>query len=236
MTKSAEKIVLEVESRGTTGKNACRRLRASGRIPGNVYGLDRPPFMVAVSPRRIEELLRLGSGVNTVFHLNLQGEERTREAMIRELQRNPLSGRPVHVDFVRVDPTRRIQVHVPVRLVGIPEGVKNESGIIDFVHREVHVECLPSDIPEHLSLDVTHLHLHQHVSVKDIPGIEGLRVLDDPEQIVAVVSVPKAEEVPVAGATEEAAAAEPELVKKGKEAGEGESPAGAKDKEKEKEK
>jgi len=233
MTKSGEKIVLEVESRDRTGKNACRRLRMTGRIPGNVYGLDRPPFMVAVSPRRLDELLHLGSGKNTVFQLALTGENRTREAMIREIQRDPLTGSPVHVDFLRLDPTRKIQVKIPVRLEGLAEGVRLEGGIMDFVHREVLIECLPADIPEFLALDVTALHVNQHLSIKDIPGVEHLHILDDPEQIVAVVSHAKAEEVPAAA--EAQPAAEPEVLKKGKDAAEGEGAAApAKDKAKEK--
>jgi large subunit ribosomal protein L25 len=206
-----EKVVLEVERRTDTGKNACRRLRARGRIPGNVYGLDRPPFMVAVSPKRIEEVLRLESGVNTIFNLALVGEDRTREAMIKELTRDPLTEAPLHVDFVRVDPKRAIHVRIPIRLIGIATGVKNEGGIVDFVHREVQVECLPALIPEHLDVDVSELHLNQHVSIKDLASTEGVRILDDPEQIVAVVTAPRLEEVPVAA--EAAPAVEGEAAK-----------------------
>jgi large subunit ribosomal protein L25 len=223
MANAGSKIVLEVEARNDTGKNACRRLRSKGKIPGNVYGLDRPPFMVAVSPKRIDELLRLGSGVNTIFSLTLVGESRTREAMIKELQRDPLTERPVHVDFVRVDPNRVMHVRVPVRLSGTPIGVRLEGAIVDFVHREVHVECLPAAIPEFISVEIGELHLNQHVSVKDLAPQAGVKVLDDPEQILVVVVAPKAEEAPAAEA--EAAAAEPELVKKGKEPEGKEAPA-----------
>ena len=215
MANTGTKIVLEVEARQVTGKNACRRLRVEGKIPGNVYGLDRPPFMVAVSPKRIDELLRLGSGVNTIFSLALAGENRTREAMIKELQRDPLTERPVHVDFVRVDPNRAIQVRVPVRLLGTPIGVRLEGAIVDFVHREVHVECLPAAIPEFISIEIGELHVNQHVSVKDLAPETGVKLLDDPEQILVVVVAPKAEEGPTPET--EAAAAEPELLKKGKE-------------------
>ncbi len=217
---ATKNIVLEVESRSETGSNASRRMRAKGRIPGNVYGLDRRPFNVAVSPRRIDEVLRLGSGVNTVFQLTLAGETRTREAMIKELQRDPVSGHPLHVDFIRIDPTKKVQVSVPVRLVGIPEGVKNEGCIIDFVNRVVQVECLPMLIPEQLDVDVSALHINQHVSVSDLSGTDELVLLDDPTQILAVVVAPKVEE---AAATEEeeeeveAAEGEPEVAKKGKE-------------------
>ncbi len=114
---ATKNIVLEVESRSETGSNAARRMRAKGKIPGNVYGLDRAPFKVAFSPRRIDEVLRLGSGVNTVFQLTLVGEERTREAMIKELQRDPVSGYPIHVDFIRIDPTKKVQIGVPVTAI-----------------------------------------------------------------------------------------------------------------------
>jgi large subunit ribosomal protein L25 len=213
-------VVLEVEARADRGKNACRRIRASGRVPGNVYGLDRPPFMVAVDPRRIEELLRRGSGRNTVFTLRLVGQDSKRDAMIRELQRDPLTDRPVHVDFVRIDATKAVHVRVPIRLLGLATGVKNEGGILDFVHREVEVECLPGLIPEHLDVDVSELHLNQHATFSDLVAPEGVRVLGDPGEIIAVVSTPKAEEEPaVVAAVAEPVAAEPEVVKKGKEAG-----------------
>jgi large subunit ribosomal protein L25 len=200
-------IVLEVEARTTTGKNACRRLRAAGRIPGNVYGLARAPFMVAVDPKSIEGLLRLSSGANTVFTLTMKGHEGQREAMIKELQRDPVSELPIHVDFVRIDASRAIHVNVPIRLTGIPVGVRLEGGILDFVHREVAVECLPGDIPEHAEIDVTELHLNQHVSIKDLVLGERVKLLGDPEEIVAVVVPPKVEEVAAAPAEGEVPAA-----------------------------
>jgi large subunit ribosomal protein L25 len=203
----SKKVMLEVEPRESTGSTAGRRLRRQGRVPGNLYGLDRPAFKVSVDPRRIDELLRLGSGVNTVFQLSLVGQDKTREAMIKELQRDPVTGQPVHVDFIRVDPTKRVQISVPVHLVGTPEGVKNEGGIIDFVNRVVQVSCLPTHIPEHFDVDVTELHVNQHVSVSDLTTGVGVTLLDDPDQILAVVVAPRVEEV---AASEEAVAAEGE--------------------------
>jgi large subunit ribosomal protein L25 len=136
--------------------------------------------------------------------------------MIKALQRDPVTERLVHVDFVRVDLTRSVRVNVPVRLIGLAEGVKSDGGLLEFVLREVEVQCLPSDIPEHLDLDVTALRLNQHLSVKDLPVRERVTIMDDPEAIVCVVAVPKEEAAPV---VEEAAAtaAEPEVIKKGKE-------------------
>ncbi|MBW2278427.1 MAG: 50S ribosomal protein L25 [Deltaproteobacteria bacterium] len=201
-------IVLEVESRETTGSTAGRRMRREGRVPGNVYGLDRPPFKVSVNPKRIDEVLRLGSGVNTMFQLALAGENKTRDAMIKELQRDPVTDLPVHIDFIRVDPTKTVQVSVPVQLVGMPEGVKNEAGVVDFVNRVVQVECLPTHIPEHFDVDVSALHINQHVSVSDLSIGEGVKLLDYPDQILAVVVAPRVEEV--AATDEEAEIAEDE--------------------------
>lgn len=217
MSKSSEEVVVDVEPRTETGKNACRRIRAQGKIPGNVYGLDGPVFMVAVSPKRLDEVLRLESGRNTLFKLRM-GDSRP-DAMIRELQRDPVSERMLHVDFVRVDPKKAIHVSVPIRLVGLPTGVKNEGGVLDFVHRQVQVECLPGNIPEHLDVDVSELHMNQNVTVANLGVSTGFRVLDAPESIIAVVVAPRAEEVAEpAAATAEVAAAEPEVIKKGKEA------------------
>jgi large subunit ribosomal protein L25 len=220
---SSGTILLEVEARNVTGSTACRRMRREGRIPGNVYGLDRPPFKVGIDPKRIDELLRLSSGVNTIFRLTLKGQSETRDAMIKELQRDPVTGLPVHVDFIRVDPTKKIQVRVPVRLVGAPEGVRNEGGILDFINRFVEVECLPMQIPEQLEVDVTDLHINQHVSVGDLRLTAGIEVLDDTAQILAAVSAPRVEEVAVAAEEEAAEVAEgeePEVAQKGKEAAE----------------
>ena len=186
--------------------------------------------MVAVRPREIDHLLKQAMGRNTVFTLRLGGEGgTTREAMIRELQRDPVSELMLHIDFVRVDPTKMVHVRVPVRLIGTPEGVKNEGGIVDFVHRDVEVECLPTAIPGHLDVDISALHINQNVSVKDLGAEENVQVLDPPESIIAVVVAPKAEAEPT-DAEEEAEVAEGEETDddaKAKE-GEGEGDSGEK--------
>ena len=209
-------IVVEALERSDLGKNASRRLRKGGGVPGVVYGLDRPPFTVGVGARKIEEVLHLETGRNTIFTLSLTGQDRSRAVMIKALQRDPVTERLVHVDFVRVDLAKAVRVSVPIRVIGIPEGVKTDGGLLEFVLRQVEVQCLPSDIPEHLDLDVTALRLNQHLSVKDLPVKERVTVLEDPEAIVCVVAVPKEEAAPV---VEEAVAAtaEPEVIKKGKE-------------------
>jgi large subunit ribosomal protein L25 len=209
-------IVVEAQERSDLGKNASRRLRKSGGVPGVVYGLDRPPFPVGIGARRIEEVLHLETGRNTIFTMALAGQDRSRAVMIKALQRDPVTERLVHVDFVRVDLTKSVRVSVPLRLLGIAEGVKTEGGILEFVLRQVEVQCLPSDIPEHIDLEVSALHLNQHLSVKDLPARDRVTILDDPEAIVCVVAVPKEEAAPVVEEVAEVAA-EPEVIKKGKE-------------------
>jgi len=220
--------ILEVEPRTDRGKNACGRLRRAGRVPGNVYGLDLPPFAVSVSARRIDEVLHLGSGQNTILTLTTADASQKRDVMIRELQRDPVTAQPVHLDFVRVDADKPVTVSVPVRLTGTAEGVKNEGGVLDFVHRDVSVSCLPSAIPEHLDVDITPLHINQHVSVGDLQVPEGVTVNDDRETIVATVSPSRAEVAATVTEGAEAQAEEPEVAKRGKEA-EQEQSGGSKD-------
>jgi large subunit ribosomal protein L25 len=224
MAKS-EKINVQVEARTDTGKNACRRIRAAGKIPGNVYGMDIAPFAVAVNPKRVESVLALSSGRNTIFSLSLEGGSENRDVMLRELQRDPVTERLLHVDFLRIDPDKRMHVNVPIRLHGVAEGVKNEGGILDFVQRSVEVSCLPSDIPEQFDIDISELHLNQNVAVKSLEVGEELEILDDPETILAVcvptrvIEEPVAEEELEEGAEEaaEEGAEEPEVAAKGKE-------------------
>jgi large subunit ribosomal protein L25 len=233
MAKSG-KVNVQVEARNDRGKNASRRIRAAGKIPGNVYGMDLAPFAVAVDPRRVEEVLGLSSGRNTIFSLSLAGGKENRDVMLRELQRDPVTERLIHVDFLRVDPDKRMHVSIPVRLQGVAEGVKNEGGILDFVQRTVEVSCLPADIPEHLDVDISGLHLNQNVAVKQLDVGEEFDILDDPETILAVVVPTRVVEEAVPAEAEEGAeeaveegAEEPEVIGKAKE-GEGEQGEGDK--------
>jgi len=211
---SNDQVVVAVEPRDTRGKNACRRMRSAGRVPGNVYGMNLPPFAVSVDPRRIEEVLHTSTGRNTIFQLSLGDQEETRVAMFRELQRDPVNEHLVHVDFVRIDTEKQLHVTVPVRLIGTPTGVKNEGGLLDFVHRRVEVSCLPWAIPEHLDVDVSELHINQNVAVKELRLEQGVEILDDPETILAVVASPRVE-VEAAAAEEAEAAAEAETAEEG---------------------
>ncbi len=225
-------IVVDVESRSGQGKNPARRLRREGKVPAVLYGLGVDPFSLSVSPRRIEEILRLDSGRNTIFRLSLAGADQPRAVMIRDLQRDPVTDAVIHIDFVRVDLQKAVKVSVPVRLVGIAVGVKTEAGLLEPVTRHVEVECLPEEIPEHFDVDVTELHVNQHASVADLHVSERVKILNDPDTILVTIAPARVEEVaPTAEAAVEAGAtAEPEVIKKGKEA----APETAETKEKEK--
>jgi large subunit ribosomal protein L25 len=211
-----KQVLIDVEPREDTGKNACRRLRAEGKLPGIVYGLDVAPYAVSLSRRRVETVLRGEAGRNAMVKLALPGGSEQRAVMIRELQRDPLSEQLLHVDFVRVDLDKPVHVNVPVRLEGLPEGVKTDGGVLDFMHRTIEVSCLPTRIPEAFVVDVTSLHIGQHVAVSDIAIEEGVEILEHAETIIAGVAAPrKEEEVAVAADAEieegaEAAAAEGE--------------------------
>lgn len=197
-----QKVILEVETREELGKGPNRRLRAVGRLPANVYGLGLKSFAISVEPRRVEDLLRSGSGRNTILTLSMKGGDESRDVMIREIQRDPVHEGLRHVDFVRVDPNRKMQVRVPVNLLGSPEGVKNEGGLIDFIHREVLVNCLPSAIPAHLDGDISELHVGQQLTVKDLRLLEDVEMIDDPDMVLVVVAQPRVEEEPVAAEEE----------------------------------
>ena len=207
---ATQKVTLEVESREELGKGPNGRLRAAGRLPANVYGLGMKSFAISVEPRRVEELLRSASGRNTILTLAMKGADESREVMIREIQRDPVHEGLQHIDFVRVDPKRKMQVRIPINLIGTPEGVKNEGGLIDFIHREVLVNCLPSAIPEHFVGDISDLHVGQQLTLKDLKLDADVEVVDDPDMVLVVVSQPKVEEEPVEAEEEEVAAEDAE--------------------------
>jgi len=204
---SVSAIVVEVSPRLQTGKSAAGRLRRSGLVPAIVYGMGLDPYPVAVSPKRIDEIVRGDAGRNTIFTLRLEGSDQTRAAMIKDLTRDPVGAQILHVDLVRVDLTKVVTVRVPIRLVGTAAGVK-EGGHVDFVHRELEVECLPTSIPEHFEVDVTALVIGAQVHVSDLAIPEGVRVLDDGQALVMSVLAPAAAPAaPVEGAAAPEAAA-----------------------------
>ncbi|MBI4262743.1 MAG: 50S ribosomal protein L25 [Acidobacteria bacterium] len=225
-------VTLEVVKRDGRGKNEARRLRASGRIPAVVYGArkpDKPPegVPVAVDPKALLRILHSESGANTLISLKLDGRES--RVMVKEYQLDPITHQLLHADFYQLAMDKVITVTVPVLVRGEAVGVKQQGGLLDFVTRELQVHCLPTDIPEHIDVDVSELMLHQAVRLRDLPENPKWKPVNDPDTMLVHVVMPKAEVAAEAAAAEAAPAAaapvEPEGIKKGKTEKEGEEPA-----------
>ncbi|MET0619881.1 MAG: 50S ribosomal protein L25 [Thermoanaerobaculia bacterium] len=229
-------IELPVEKRSTIGKNEARRSRAGGRIPAVVYGAGKPNVPISVDRKALSDIFREGAGENAIFLLKLAGSDQSRHAMIREMQRDPVSRKPLHIDFVRVLMDVKITVKVPIEIVGVARGVKTDQGILDVVTREIEIECLPTNIPAHLAVDVTELGIGDAIRVSELPVIEGVQIVDNPEKVVLHVAHPTREEEPAAAAAEGAEPTEPEVLKKGKAVSEEEGVEGEKPEKKEKDK
>jgi large subunit ribosomal protein L25 len=213
-----EEIVIDVTPRTEFGKNPSRRLRRSGMIPGIVYGSSKPPVPISVDPKQVERILHLESGVNTVFMLHLVGKDQRRYAMIKDFQTDPVSNRLQHTDFIRIQMDEAIEVNVPIQTVGEAPGVKLDQGILDIPLREIRVESLPADIPDHIPVDISAMKIGDTIRVADLMAPPKVKILTDSNQVVAVVTPPaKEEEVGVAPVAE---VTEPEVIKKGKAASE----------------
>lgn len=224
----ANQIKLAAEPRSTSGKGAARQMRRAGRIPGVLYGAKRETVSLAFDPKHVAEILGSESGQNTVFTLQVAGGETT-AAMLVDLQREPLRGRLLHVDLKRIALDQLIRVKIPIQTQGEAAGVKVQGGVLEVVTREVEIECLPSDIPEHILVDVSELSIGQNLRVGDLK-LEGKRtILTDSDRVVVHVVAVKEEVVEAPAAAAEAAPAEPEVIKKGK----AETEEGAEAKEKE---
>lgn len=216
---------LNAKPRQDTGKGVARKLRAAGEVPGIIYGHGRQPQPLSINAREFDRLAERVRITSTVIELALDGK--TARTLIRELQRDPIRRSVIHVDFQELVAGEKVTVSVPLRLVGTPEGVKTGGGILEETMHQIEVTCDPANIPDHIDVDVTALTIGHSLHVGDLKLPEGVEVVDDPEQTIAVVSAPKAEEevVPVEGAAPEAAA-EPELIRKPKEEEEGEESEG----------
>jgi large subunit ribosomal protein L25 len=213
-------ITIAAEPRPTRGKNEARRLRARMRIPAVVYGAGKESVAVSVSPKEVEKILRSSSGVNTIFNLEIQGVETT-PVMVVDWQHDPVKSNLLHVDLKRIDLTKRLHVKVPVHTTGDPRGVKEQGGLYEIISREIEIECLPDEIPEHFTMDVSELRIGQSLRAGDVPLSGSVKLLSPPDLVISHVVATRgsAETEEAAG---EAAAAEPEVVKKGKKEEEGE--------------
>ncbi len=203
---------LIVPKRESFGKAAIRDLKASGMIPAVVYGLNEPPVAIAISPKVVARVLASDTGMNSVMFLQREGTDIKRHVIIKDLQRDPITSRLRHVDFMRVDMTLKVRVKVPVRLVGTSVGVKAMGGVLDFAHREIELECLPSMIPAHIDVDITNLAVGDSVRFEQINLGPNVIITGDAHQVVCSVRGKAAEEEVAVVAP----AAEPEVAKKGK--------------------
>ncbi len=196
---------------GTFNKNHARRVRVQGLIPAVVYGAGKESVAVTVDPRVITKILYSDAGHNTIFDLTIEGAGVTK-AMIVDWQNEPIKGKLLHIDLKRIAMDKTMRVSVTVQLTGVPTGVKNSGGMLSQVLHEVEIECLPSDIPGHIDVDVSNLEINGSIHISDLPHTDKIKFLGEEDALVAHVTVLKEEAVaePVAGPTE------PEVAKKGK--------------------
>ena len=210
---------LEAVTRKTFGDNEAGRTRRAGKIPAVLYGGDsKEAVSLAVDPKALSKILHSKSGVNTLISLKLDGAGDTR-VLVKDYQIEPVSHRLIHADFYKVAMDKALTLTVPVHLVGEAKGVKAQGGVVEFVNREIEIEVLPADIPEHIDIDITELMLHQGVRVRDIPVSPKWTPISEADLMLVHVIMPKAEEVaaPAEGAAAApATTAEPEVIKKGK--------------------
>ncbi len=216
----AEKLVVKAVKRNSRGSNDARRLRHEGKIPVVVYGGGGESVSAIAELRELAAIIRSDSGANTLFTLDVEGDEN--RVIFQDRQIDPVSGRLVHADLRRLAKGEKIELTVPVHLIGSPHGVREEGGMLEQQMREIRVSCLPSNIPESIDVDVEALELNESITIGEITTDEGVEVLEAPESVVAVVVYVKEVELEPVVEEEEL---EPELI--GEEGEEGEAVEGA---------
>ncbi len=215
--------LLDATVRTTTGKNEARRTRAAGQVPAIVYGAasegaSRDAVSISVDPKALLKILHSEAGANTLISLKMDGKDT--KVLVKDFQLDPITHRVLHADFYRVAMDRMIEVTIPILVKGEAKGVKLQGGLLEHVRREVQIECLPADIPEHIDVDVTDLMVGQGIRLRDAATNPKWRPVTDGDTMLVHVILPKAEESAAAATTEGAAGAaatsEPEVIKKGK--------------------
>jgi len=210
-------LKIKAEKREVFGKNASRRLRKEGMVPVILYGSNEVNVPLTLEKEALFKILRSETGENTVFEVSFNSE--TRNAMIKDLQQDPVSDEILHADLIQIAMDKVIRVSVPVVTVGDAVGVKTEGGFVDFITREIEVECLPQDIPEHIEIDISHLHLRQSFKVGDVNVSEGIKLITDPDSMLVHIELPTKEEIEIEKEEEEEVISEeeePEVIKKEK--------------------
>jgi large subunit ribosomal protein L25 len=208
--------VLEAQARDTFGKNEARRTRRGGQVPGVLYGGGgKEATPIAVAPKALLKILHSESGQNTLIALKLAGAGDSR-VLVKDFQLDPITHEVLHVDLVRIAMDKLLQVTIPIVIHGEPKGVKQQGGILEYIRREIEIEVLPADIPEHIDVDVTELMLHQGIRVRDIAASAKWKPVSDLDLMLVHVIMPKAAEVAAPADAATATVAEPEVLKKGK--------------------
>ena len=217
-------ITVAAEVRTSRGKNEAHRTRSAGQIPAVVYGAYQDPIAIAVNPKDILRIVRSTTGFNTIFNLSVTGGETT-PVMVVDQQVDPIKGTLLHADLKRIDLTKRIRVTVPVHTEGEPAGVKVQGGLLEVVTRSIEIECLPDEIPESFAVSVSDLNIGQSKRASDVALAGSMKLMGAPDTVIAHVVSLRAEETAAPAEGAAPAAAEPEVVKKGKKEEEGASAA-----------
>lgn len=209
-------MIISAEKREERGKNAARRIRREGRLPAILYGSENDSVSLILNKKDIFTILKSETGENTLFQVLFQ--EQKQDVMIKDYQQDVVTDEIQHVDLIRIALDKTIRVTVPVTLTGEAVGVKTEGGFVDFVTREIEVECLPNDIPEHIDVDISELHLNQSLKVEDLEAIQRVKVFSDSQLAIVMIHSSVAEEVVEEEEEEEIMAEEgqPEVIKKEK--------------------
>jgi large subunit ribosomal protein L25 len=214
MAEQKEEITVRAKTRQGRGKNDARRTRRAGMIPVTVYGGGGETVAAAAPLRDLAAILRTEAGRNTIFTIDVEGVGAS-EVMFHERQIDPVRGRLIHADFQRLIKGQKIEVTVPLHLVGEPIGVREQQGVLEQIIREIEIRCEPREIPDAIDVDVSNLGVHDVLHVSDIPVGENIEILNAPDVVVATVGIVKEEPVAVPVAEIEAPA-EPEVIGKGK--------------------
>jgi large subunit ribosomal protein L25 len=206
---------VQAKQRDGRGKNDARRTRREGLVPITVYGGGAETVAAVAQLRDLAAILRSESGRNTIFTIDVEGVGSS-EVMFHDRQIDPIRGRLIHADLARLVKGQKIEVTVPLHLVGEPIGVKESQGVLEQVFREIEIRCEPRSIPDSIDADVSHMDVHDVLHVSDLKVGEGIEILQDPETVVATVAIIREEEVAPAPAVEGEEPAEPEVIGKGK--------------------
>jgi large subunit ribosomal protein L25 len=221
----AKQVKLAAERRDAIGRAAVRKLKARGAVPAVVYGGKDKPEPLQVSRRDISLILSHASGENILVELEIDGEKTSRMAMVQEVQHSPVGGDILHVDFHAVSMDEKVEADVPLEPTGIANGVKNFGGLLEQSLRMLAVECLPRDLPDVITVDVSELNIGDSIHVRDIKLPDGVTAKVQADLTVFSVLAPVVEEE--AAVSEAEVAAGPEVIKEKKEEGEATAPAAA---------